>query len=1351
MSVTNGTLTVNADNKGSVNISSLLPDTSDFVTSSTLSSTLEDYQPLLVSGTSIKTINGISLLGSGNITIEGGGGGTVDQVYDPTSTNAQSGVAIAGAHFLTSSDLPTIGNGEITVYQGSSVKGSFRLNQTSNYSLNLDEGANFGSLRTPIPPQGFIPEGSSSTYPVMSLECIVTYTEETDPDTGDPVVDPETGMTSMTIGEILYYDMNTSSFYTFNGGGFDLYQGEVTDPYMSVGDFSASAGLLYRKWSYTDSSSSIESPTVEYYYTYGELSGGGGFGGSLSTYDSSGRYVGTTDITLSIDETGSGVTVSAVLTYSDSMTYKTLSKEWSGDIYSSSEDNTIITNSDGTIVANMGMKQNALIPGENISIDYTTNTISANISTTDYLNDYNAGALSSRGASYALKTKENILSSENTGDGVEITIEKGHNLPEGYTEYATLNCRNAYINTGLYGSEKTRFEIYGHYQYGDTSYTNLFGDRTTSGKHMCLYNGAWRVGSQNVSSYIFYNSYGSQSDHLFIGNQYGCIYDNTKDAFSTTPSAFTTTNTLLLMGVNGSSPTVSSQTFYFRYAKIYEEDTLVFYGVPAKRNSDSAMGIYDLVSKGFFEKAGGSGSFTAGAALTPTKRIVAKGGGGTVDQTYDATSANAQSGVAIAGELVNYMPLNSSSDIDIYANSVNFDLSDKLTLNSTPVLCQGWNSLADNIDGFGINIDTDGLWYSWNRNYTFYVDYESSSMYGYEYGSNNTVSHKHGIEVYGNGINFSNLNYESTITIPSDGSLALNGHNIITDNNLKTINNQSIIGSGNINISGGTTYTAGNGISITNDTISIDSSVVATQTDISDMATQTWVGNQNYLTSSALTNYVTTNTAQDISGRKTFLGEKAIYFKQVATSNKLGFTLYNPSGGELAALEYRPNTISGASLLALNCPQTTGGYVGFRYWGTPAVNIVAPKVATAGNYFMATHITNGSTTVTANNTGTVNISTLLPDVSGFATQTWVQNQNYITSAALTDYVTNTSLATTLADYVTNSALTTTLADYALSADIPTKTSDLTNDSNFATVSQIPTNNNQLTNGAGYITNSALNGYAQTADLATVATSGSYNDLSDKPTIPAVQVNADWNATSGLAQILNKPTIPTVGNGTVTINQGGVQKGTFTLNQSGDATINLDAGGGSSYTPGTGIDITNDTISVDSTILTTNTAQTITEDKTFSADIHLDGGDIILDSTTSNILGKTTGNVYRNIIARSVGSSEMVIGNQGDVLKLAGSLPHLKYNNADVALLADVPTVYNSTITFTQGGVNKGTITLNQSSNQTITLDAGSSGAVIDDTTPSTTTVYSSQKTQDLINALVARIMALEANINGGNA
>jgi hypothetical protein len=58
------------------------------------------------------------------------------------------------------------------------------------------------------------------------------------------------------------------------------------------------------------------------------------------------------------------------------------------------------------------------------------------------------------------------------------------------------------------------------------------------------------------------------------------------------------------------------------------------------------------------------------------------------------------------------------------------------------------------------------------------------------------------------------------------------------------------------------------------------------------------------------------------------------------------------------------------------------------------------------------------------------------------------------------------------------------------------------------------------------TNSALPAYIKhKPTLATVATSGSYLDLSNRPSIPAAQINSDWNASSGLAQILNKPTIP----------------------------------------------------------------------------------------------------------------------------------------------------------------------------------------------------------------------------------
>lgn len=51
--------------------------------------------------------------------------------------------------------------------------------------------------------------------------------------------------------------------------------------------------------------------------------------------------------------------------------------------------------------------------------------------------------------------------------------------------------------------------------------------------------------------------------------------------------------------------------------------------------------------------------------------------------------------------------------------------------------------------------------------------------------------------------------------------------------------------------------------------------------------------------------------------------------------------------------------------------------------------------------------------------------------------------------------------------------------------------------------------------------------ADFAGLATVAKTGSYLDLTNTPSIPAAQVNTDWNVTSGLPQLLNKPSLSTV--------------------------------------------------------------------------------------------------------------------------------------------------------------------------------------------------------------------------------
>lgn len=122
---------------------------------------------------------------------------------------------------------------------------------------------------------------------------------------------------------------------------------------------------------------------------------------------------------------------------------------------------------------------------------------------------------------------------------------------------------------------------------------------------------------------------------------------------------------------------------------------------------------------------------------------------------------------------------------------------------------------------------------------------------------------------------------------------------------------------------------------------------------------------------------------------------------------------------------------------------------------------------------------------------------------------------------------------------TNVSYWTNDAGYITSAALPTKTSDLTNDSGFITSAALPTKTSDLTNDSGFITSSVNNltnyytkgdtytqsevnsllsaltiptktsdltndgsdgtsTYVEASDLAPVATSGSYNDLTNKP-------------------------------------------------------------------------------------------------------------------------------------------------------------------------------------------------------------------------------------------------------------
>ncbi len=172
---------------------------------------------------------------------------------------------------------------------------------------------------------------------------------------------------------------------------------------------------------------------------------------------------------------------------------------------------------------------------------------------------------------------------------------------------------------------------------------------------------------------------------------------------------------------------------------------------------------------------------------------------------------------------------------------------------------------------------------------------------------------------------------------------------------------------------------------------------------------------------------------------------------------------------------------------------------------------------------------------------------------------WDKDYNdLINKPAIPAVPTNVSAFTNDAGYITSAAI-------PAIPTVPTNVSAFTNDAGYITAAQVPAQVNadwNATSGAAQILNKPAlfsgnyndltnkpvlfsgnyNSLTNRPNLAAVATSGNYNDLINKPTIPTAvgeltnnvgyitqaqvpaQVNADWNATSGAAQILNKPTL-----------------------------------------------------------------------------------------------------------------------------------------------------------------------------------------------------------------------------------
>lgn len=149
--------------------------------------------------------------------------------------------------------------------------------------------------------------------------------------------------------------------------------------------------------------------------------------------------------------------------------------------------------------------------------------------------------------------------------------------------------------------------------------------------------------------------------------------------------------------------------------------------------------------------------------------------------------------------------------------------------------------------------------------------------------------------------------------------------------------------------------------------------------------------------------------------------------------------------------------------------------------------------------------------------------------------TWSMSSVFIPAAQIQSDWNQTD--TTAKDYIQNKPTIPTVP--ALKEIVAGANITITENTNDITISasggtQVQSNWNETDNtDPSYIQNKPdLSIYAQSANLATVATTGDYADLTNKPSIPAAQVNSDWNAVSGVSQILNKPSIPVIGTITV---------------------------------------------------------------------------------------------------------------------------------------------------------------------------------------------------------------------------
>ena len=182
-------------------------------------------------------------------------------------------------------------------------------------------------------------------------------------------------------------------------------------------------------------------------------------------------------------------------------------------------------------------------------------------------------------------------------------------LPDGYTAVEYIqNSGTSYINTDYYPNQDTR--IIAEMQV--VTY-NSFGRLLGAGNHNTANTISCDYVDNGNTFEISWGGYTGWTQYSMTSNYNKHTYDWNKNSFyidgtlldSKTYTAFTCSYKLGIFNVleSGNVPTSNTGRYFYGklYSfKIYDNDTLVRDFVPAKRDSDSKYGLYDIVNDVFY-------------------------------------------------------------------------------------------------------------------------------------------------------------------------------------------------------------------------------------------------------------------------------------------------------------------------------------------------------------------------------------------------------------------------------------------------------------------------------------------------------------------------------------------------------------------------------------------------------------------------------------------------------------------------------------------------------------------------------------------------------------------------------